>query len=224
MSSVTRGLNSQIAETRRLARATAQRWAGLAFLILGVQFMTVMMLASSVVPGYDFQSAAISDLGIAPATATMFNVSLLLVGVLNLVGGTMFFETHRKRALLAVFAIAGVGAIGAAVLPLDTGAPHSLSALVAFVFFNLECVTTGFVVTGPMRWLSVTAGIVGLGFVGVMLVGDSGNPSIFGAIGHGGVERMIVYPAMVLLIALGGYLVGAADDRWNGRSTPVSSR
>jgi hypothetical protein len=50
-------------------------------------------------------------------------------------------------------------------------------------------------------------------FVVVMVIGDSGNPAIFGAIGHGGAERMIVYPAMLWMLALGGYLMAhpAAD-------------
>jgi hypothetical protein len=44
-----------------------------------------------------------------------------------------------------------------------------------------------------------------------MVIGDSGNPGIFGPIGHGGAERMIAYPAMLWMVALGGYLMGAPD-------------
>jgi len=52
------------------------------------------------------------------------------------------------------------------------------------------------------------AGAIGLLYVGVMVVGDAGNPAVFGAIGHGGAERLIVYPSMLWLIAAGGYLLG----------------
>jgi hypothetical protein len=31
-----------------------------------------------------------------------------------------------------------------------------------------------------------------------MVIGDSGNPAIFGVIGHGGSERMVVSPVMVV--------------------------
>jgi hypothetical protein len=41
----------------------------------------------------------------------------------------------------------------------------------------------------------------------VMIVGDGGNPAVFGAIGHGGTERMIAYPAMLWLLAFGGSLM-----------------
>jgi hypothetical protein len=48
--------------------------------------------------------------------------------------------------------------------------------------------------------------VIGLVYVGVMIVGDAGNAAIFGAIGHGGSERMIAYPAMLWTVAFGGYL------------------
>ena len=44
-----------------------------------------------------------------------------------------------------------------------------------------------------------------------MVVGDGGNPAIFGPIGHGGAERMIVYPVMLWLLSVGGYLIARGD-------------
>jgi hypothetical membrane protein len=96
-------------------------------------------------------------------------------------------------------------------VPLGTSDLHSLFALLAFVFFNVEALAMATRVTGAMRVLSVVAGVVGLAFVVVMIIGDSGTTAIFGPIGHGGAERMIVYPVMVWLIAFGGYLLGASE-------------
>ena len=84
-------------------------------------------------------------------------------------------------------------------------------ALVGFLFFNIEAVGTAAVVRGTMKAISLVAGATGLVFVVVMVIGDAGNPAIFGPIGHGGAERMIVYPAMLWLLALGGYLVGRGE-------------
>ena len=67
-----------------------------------------------------------------------------------------------------------------------------------------------------MRALSVLAGIVGLVFVGLMIAGDAGNAAAFGPIGHGGTERMIVYPAMLWMLAFGGYLMSADDGGAGG--------
>ncbi len=77
----------------------------------------------------------------------------------------------------------------------------------AFLFFNIEAIASGTIVEGPMRVLSFLAGIVGLAYVVIMVIGDGGNTAVFGPIGHGGAERMIVYPAMLWLMAFGGYLM-----------------
>jgi hypothetical membrane protein len=182
--------------------------AGICFFALAAQFMTVIMLAAAMVPGYDFRGGAISDLGVFPETALLFNASLILVGVLNLAGGYFFYRSHGKRWLLAVFALAGVGAIGAGLFPLDTGGLHGLSALLAFVFFNVQAIGSATRLGGVMRALTVLAGGLGLVFVVLMALGDGGNTAAFGPIGHGGTERMIVYPVMLWLVAFGGYLLG----------------
>lgn len=189
----------------------ARKVAGVFLFALAAQFMTAIMLAAAMVPGYDFRGGAISDLGVFPETALLFNSSLVLVGVLNLLGGYAFYRTHGKRWLLAVFALASVGAIVAGLVPLDAGDLHTLGALLAFVFFNVEAIGTATRLSGVMRALAIVAGTVGLVFVGVMIVGDAGNTAVFGPIGHGGAERMIIYPVMIWLVAFGGYLLGSGD-------------
>ncbi len=198
--------------TARAEPASIDRHAraagGLALLVLGAAFLTVTMLAASIAPAYDFHGGAISDLGVIDETAILFNGLLVAVGVLNIGGGILLYRWHRRVWILAIFVLAGMGAAGAGVMPLDTGDAHSLFALFGFLFFNLEVLATAVVLRGPMRALSIAAGLIGLVYVVVMVIGDSGNPAIFGAIGHGGSERMIVYPAMLWTLVVGGYLLG----------------
>jgi len=78
--------------------------------------------------------------------------------------------------------------------------------------FNVEAIWTGTIVRGAMRWFSILAGAIGLAFVALMIVGDSGEGAAFGAIGHGGAERMIVYPAMMWMMAFGGFLLSSAGS------------
>jgi hypothetical membrane protein len=172
----------------------------------------VTMLAASIAPVYDFRGGAISDLGVIGETALLFNVLLVVTGVLNAVGGYLLFTWHRRMWLLAAYLIGGAGAAGAGLLPLDTGGLHALFALVGFLFFNIEALGTAFVVRGPMKAISLIAGAIGLIFVVVMVIGDAGNPGVFGPIGHGGAERMIVYPVMLWLLVLGGFLVGQSEQ------------
>jgi hypothetical membrane protein len=191
---------------------TSPRVAGVLLFALAAQFMTVIMLAASMAPGYDVQGGAISDLGTIPETRLLFNASLLAVGILNVLSGVLLFLRHPSHWILGLFTLAGVGALGAGLFPLDSGGPHGLFALVAFVAFNLEALAVASIVRGPMRAVSLLAGAVGLVFVVLMGIGDSGNAAAFGPIGHGGTERMIVYPVMLWMLAFGGYVMAARDD------------
>jgi hypothetical membrane protein len=146
-----------------VAMTTDLPLAGVALIVLGALFMTVVMLGASMAPGYDVAGGAISDLGVVSQTRLLFNGTLVIVGILNLVAGVLLYRWHRRAGTL---------------------------------------------VAGPMRWISLTAGFVGLVFVGLMVVGDGGNPAVFGPIGHGGAERMIVYPSMLWVLTFGGYLLG----------------
>jgi hypothetical membrane protein len=200
---------------REAHRADA-RTPGILLFVLAAQFMTAIMLAASMAPGYDVAGGAISDLGVIPETALVFNISLLAVGALNVIGGYLFYRIHGRRWILSFFLLAGIGAAGAGLVPLDRSEFHGIFALVAFLFFNLEAMASATVIEGPMRPISLLAGIVGFAFVIVMIIGDSGNAAVFGPIGHGGAERMIVYPAMLWMMAFGGYLM--ADPRIASRT------
>lgn len=191
----------------RIGSRASLQIAGFLLFLVGAAFLIVTMLAASMAPGYDFNAAAISDLGVTAETALLFNGLLIAVGALNIVGGYVLYRAHARMWILALYVLGGIGAAGAGLVPLDRGALHSLLALFGFLFFNLEAIATGPILSGPMRVLSFLAGAVGLIFVGLMIVGDSGNAAAFGAIGHGGTERMIVYPAMLWLIAVGGSLM-----------------
>jgi hypothetical membrane protein len=196
----------------RAATRTGLRLAGLFLFILAAGFMTAIMLAASMAPGYDVVGGAISDLGTFPETAALFNISLVAVGALNVAGGVLLHRVHGRAWILAVFGLAGLGAAGAGLVPLNTSDFHGIFALVAFLFFNIEALACASLVSGPMRWVSVFAGLIGFVYVVIMIIGDGGNPAVFGAIGHGGAERMIVYPAMLWMMAFGGYCMAARED------------
>jgi hypothetical membrane protein len=205
-----------VAWAREASRADL-RLPGILLFLLSAQFMTAIMLGASIAPGYDFNGAAISDLGVIGETALLFNASLVAVGVLTLAGGYLFYRWHSRIWLLALFGLAGIGAAGAGAVPLNTSDLHSLFALIAFVCFNLMAVGCAAVLPGPMKVISIVAGGIGLVFVVLMVIGDGGNPDAFGVIGHGGTERMIVYPVMLWMMALGGYLMASPRDETSRR-------
>ena len=181
--------------------------AGFFLFVLAAEFLTAIMLGASMAPGYDIRAGAISDLGTIPETALLFNLSLVAIGVLDVAGGFLLYRTHGSAWVLAIFSLAGLGSIGAGLFPLHTSDLHSLFALFAFVFFNLQPLTVLGLVPRTLKAISVLATVLGLGFVVLMIIGDAGNPGVFGAIGHAGAERMIVYPAMLWMLVFSGYLM-----------------
>ena len=121
---------TETVQRRRTATLTARsrRRAGAAFVAMGALFLTGLMLLSAMAPNYDFHGAAISDLGVIPATAVWFNALLVTVGALAVAAGFFYYRTHGRRWLLALFVFAGTGAAIAGLFPLDTGGVHSLGA------------------------------------------------------------------------------------------------
>jgi hypothetical membrane protein len=181
--------------------------AGVLLFLLPVQFMTALMAGAAIAPGYSINLNAISDLGVIDTTAWLFNTSLFMAGLLNIVGGYFLYRSSGRGWILPVFVLAGVGAIGAAVFTLDIPGIHGLFALLAFIFFNIQAIAGAALVRGPLKAISIVAGAIGLVFLVTHAASDFGIMSLYGPIGHGGSERMIVYPALLWLVAFGGYLM-----------------
>src|SRR4029453_11862111 len=109
---------------REFARWEDLRVPGVLLFVLAAQFMTVIMLGAGIAPGYDYGGGAISDLGVIGETALLFNLSLVVVGAFNLGAGWLLFRRHRRAGVLGVFAVAGVGAAGAGLVPLGPSGLH----------------------------------------------------------------------------------------------------
>lgn len=181
--------------------------AGLLLAFGAAQFLVMMMLLEATAPGYSMHDNAISDLGTIPETEAWFTLTLFLIGILNVLVGYFLYRVWKSKALLLVFILGGIGGMGAALIPLDnpTGL-HGLFALVAFLFMNLEAILVGLRLKGSTRFASFLTDAIGLVFLVVMVLVDSGS-LVVASIGHGGVERMIAYPVLLWMVLFGGYLL-----------------
>lgn len=186
--------------------------AGVLLFLLPVQFIAALVAGAAIAPGYSINTNAISDLGVIGATAWLFNASLFVAGLLNIAGGYFLYRSCGRGWILPVFLLAGIGAIGAAVFTLDIPGIHGLFALAVFVFFNLEAIAGSTLVRGPLKAIAVIAGVLGLVFLVTHAASDFGIMNLYDPIGHGGSERMIVYPALFWLAAFGGYLMAPATS------------
>ncbi len=87
--------------------------------------------------------------------------------------------------------------------------------MVTFVAGGVAAVSAARVTTAPFRFVSLILGAVSIvTLISTLLLG-SGSPMT--VLGIGGIERWIVYPVLLWVIAFGGYLSGRADgDRTAG--------
>jgi len=102
-------------------------------------------------------------------------------------------------------ALAGVGAMGVGVFPETTGIWHGIFSLVVFLFAGLSAIVTYRFQKKPMAYFSVILGVMTL--IALFLY----VPNIYLGLGPGGMERMIVYPALLWAIGFGGHLMALED-------------
>ncbi len=174
--------------------------AGTLMFIGAAMFLASVTFGETLAPGYDIHEQPISDLGIIPETALLFNLSLLILGALMIASGLILHRASPARLVTALYLAVGIGVIGVGLFDLNS-AIHGLFALISFVSINLLAIAVATKVRGPMRLISALAGVIGL--IGLGLHINEMN----GALGPGGMERVIVYPPIIWLLTYSGYLM-----------------
>jgi len=208
---------STVAE-RANARAWNLRLGGGLLLLAGTTILMGIITAEALYPG-SFSTGAneISDLGgtrppdslILQPSATVFDLSMIAVGVLVTAGSWFVQRAFGRRSVTLPIAILGAGALGVGLFPGNTGTPHAIFAMVTFISGGIAAVSAARVAKAPFRYVSIVLGGTSLATLGTyVLLGDA---SPMAALGIGGVERWIVYPTVLWVTAFGGYLSGQAD-------------
>ncbi len=158
--------------------------------IAAVQFVLIMIVSEALYPRYSVSSNYISDLGVG-ATSILFNPSVAFLGLSTILVG-LKAEGLRRTERIAL-TLAGVGALGVGLFPETTGMPHLISALLAFLFGGLSAVLTSRL-KEPV-WTAL--GLMSLVSLALFLL------RVYGPLGPGGLERMIVYPVLLWAISFG---------------------
>jgi hypothetical membrane protein len=187
-----------------------------ALLFLGtVQFLLCFMLAEIYYPGYDVSANYISDLGatcrsgtckFVQPSSTIFNSSIVLLGASLLFGSYFLWRGYGSKALAFFLMLSGIGAMGVGVFNESYGSIHAVFSALTFVAGRIESILVSRVARPPMSYFSVAAGVTTLAATLLFL-----SSAYFG-LGAGGMERMIVYPALFGTVAFGGYLMGVSSS------------
>jgi hypothetical membrane protein len=126
-----------------------------------------------------------------------------------MVGSWFVHRAFGRRSVTIPLTVLGVGALGVGLFPGNTGAPHAIFAMVTFVAGGVAAVSAARVTSAPFRQVSFLLGAISLvTLISYIVLGDR---SPIAAFGIGGIERWIVYPVILWVIAFGGYLSGRAD-------------
>jgi len=186
--------------------------AGLLLIIAGIVVFMGIITAEAYYPGgYTTALNEISDLGstrppnsvIHQPSATIFNLSMMITGILILASVFYLSKSKTRKLLIIPLGIFGLGVIGVGIFPGNT-TPHPYFALITFFAGGVAAALSYFSIKGPYKYLASLLGIIALSCLFL-------NGVISQHIGDGGVERWIAYPITLWMIGLGGYYLGKED-------------
>ena len=165
---------------------------------------TVSSLASTFQPGDDVREPS----------ATIFNLTMIVSGLMIAAGA--YLLSGYGRALPIALGVLGVAVFLVGLFPGEVvdGEPstegvHPIVALLAFLGGPVGAILTARVTRAPFRYLSAAFGAICL--VALFSSGALGDTSL----GEGGVERWVVYPIVLWLLAFGGYVLGTSPTSAN---------
>lgn len=161
-----------------------------------IQFFLLESVSTFLYPGYSVANNYVSDLGTGANTAAIFNSSIVVLGITEVVGGYML--RSYSRALFMTFAIAGIGAAGVGVVNQDMiYAVHMIFALLAFLFASVSSYVALYKVRNAAGVVWAILGTISL--AALILSYPYFNSFYFG-IGSGGMERMTMIPNILWAI------------------------
>lgn len=169
-------------------------------LFVGIsQFLFFLRVAESIYPGYSVANNYISDLGVGVA-APVFNTSVSFLGLCIVAAAYFGLPTFNSKVFAALIAVTGIGAFGVGLFPENVPVLHTVFSFITFFFAGIAAIYGVRVLSRIMGVISVVSGVVGLVALFLFATGN------YLGLGHGGMERLIVYPVLSWGLMLSGYL------------------
>ena len=199
-------------------RVTTAQLGGLLLFAAGATLVLVILTCEALYPiAYSTGHNEISDLGgtrppnglVFQPVATIFNLGMMASGALVLLGTALAGREARRWWVRAPLVVLGASTLLVGIFPGNTGTPHAIAAMVAFISGGIGAVLSAQVVQPPFRWALRALGGINLLFLASYFI--QGDSSPVWVLGVGGAERWIVYPVILWLLGFGGYLAGRAD-------------
>jgi len=197
-----------------------EKVAGMLFFIAATQFVLGLTISEALYPGYSVSDNYISDLGIGPSSI-IFNSSVFLLGLLLLIGTYFLRHVSNFKTVNMLLLIMAIGAMGIGVFTKHYRTVHGAVATMAFFFAGLSAISSFKVLKRPLSLISMMLGAMTLGalvlFSSGMITSGSLTSDIaydsdfYMGLGPGGMEHLILYPALMWLAVFSGHLVTRAQ-------------
>ncbi len=199
--------------------------AGFGLSVSGFIGFMGIITAEVLYPNYSTRQD-ISDLGstrppnpvIHEPSATIFNSTMLLTGVIVIFSAYLLYQAMDRRGFPLALAVFGFGAFGVGVFPGNVAPWHGLFALLTFFMGGITVLLSARVVSRPFSFLcGLFGGVSLLILVSVFFFGlVVGGPHPLEFLGAGGIERWVVYPLILWLLVFGGYLLAESEHTKRG--------
>lgn len=190
----------------------AVRNAGVLFFMAGAISLMGIISGEIFYPrnlGYNVYDNDISDLGgtlppeglVVQPSATIFDWSMILAGLLILGGAYLLYRGSERMLLSAMLVLMGIGVLGVGLFPGNIVFWHPIFAMLTFLAGAIAAIISAGEAKTLIRVLFALLGLISLVF---LLFSGSFIPTF----GVGGTERWIVYPILIWILGFGGYLSG----------------
>lgn len=193
--------------------------SGALYILSGSLALMGIVTAEAMYPsGYTTFNNEISDLGstkppitvIYQPSASIFNYSILAVGLLSLVASIYQHLYFRKFIFTVPIVLFSLGLVGVGLFPGNISPYHGMSSLLAFLSGGMAAIFSFKITSAPFKHIAIGFGLIGITIWVIVVFAQN---LIVPFIGLGGTERWIVYPIMLWLTGFGGYLMNTETDQ-----------
>jgi hypothetical membrane protein len=194
------------------------KFAGTLMIVACIQYLIAINISESMFPGYSIAINSLNDLGgsvpMVEPSAIIFNISSIILGILLLISVYLILKSGGCRLFSSCLAIFSISIILLGIFTVQTTSIHGTLASIAFLFGSLALLFSYRLgINIQMTIISIVLGLIALiTFISLLIFGMGNTNPIGLYFGNGGYERLIMYPIILYLTALGGYLSSRGKD------------
>ncbi len=193
------------------------KYAGIFLVIGAIQFLLAVNISEALFPGFSVSTNTLSDLGgsvpLVETSAIIFSLSSIILGIFVLAAVYLILKSGGCRLFSSCIAIFGISMILQSIFPEYTLYTHEFFVIIASISGSLALIFSYRLGTNiPMTIISMVLGFTALITIVLVYFLGVGPSNPLYILGNGGTNGLIIYPIVLYITALGGYLASRGKD------------